>query len=79
MRRQAIIRLGNRGFLFQKYTGQYLLLLNVDVLGRGVKDESWVCDLASWYQKLRWGRSRGTGLMGEEEKVDFGAGSLSCP
>lgn len=61
-----------QGF-FQKYTGRYLLLLNVDVLWRGVKDESWVCDLASWYQKLRRGSSGGTGLIGEDEEVEFGA------
>lgn len=32
-----------------------------------------ICDLASWYQKLKRGSSGGAGLMGEEEEVEFGA------
>lgn len=45
----------------------------MDVLGTGVRDESWLCDLASCYHRLSRGSPRRTGLIGEEEDADIGA------
>lgn len=80
-RRWAVTRLGNPGFkvYFRNCLSSVCChWVNVDVLGSGVREESWVYDLAACYHWLKWGSLRGIGLMGEEE-VEFGTWSSSCP